>query len=276
MAKVRKSIHELFEEHYQGIWGERWPALKAALLLDPQKVKISNPFEGKAEIFELDAASLVPPKDLDGQPGERVLDLCAAPGGKSLMMLFQTKGKIKLTVNELSKTRFQRLKAVFYDYLPEEIVQQIDFSCADGARFCLSHREEFDRVLVDAPCSGERHLLKAQDLKDWTPSRSKQLSVRQHSLLCAAMDACKAGGRVVYSTCAISPLENDRVIQKLLKSRKGQFQVLESESSELKGERTEFGKIYLPDVGAAGPIYSAILQKVESNLESSNGEVEAE
>lgn len=270
MAKVRKNIHELFEEHYSAIWHDRWPALRAALLLDPQKVKVENPFKNKSEVFELDAASLVPPFDLACTSGDKVLDLCAAPGGKSLMMLFQTRGEIQLTVNELSKTRFQRLKAVLYDYLPDEVMARLELSCADGARYCLSHREEFDRVLVDAPCSGERHLLKAQDLRDWTPSRSKQLSVRQHSLLCAALDACKVGGRVVYSTCAISPLENDRVIEKLKKSRKSQFQVLRPNSQgksdlvsqQLVGESTEYGTIYLPDACGAGPIYSAILEKV--------------
>jgi 5-methylcytosine rRNA methyltransferase NSUN4 len=127
--------------------------------------------------------------------------------------------------------------------------------------YCLKHPREFDRVLVDAPCSGERHLLMGGDeLKNWTPSRSKQLSVRQHSLLCAALDATKDGGTVVYSTCALSPLENDGVIRKLLKSRKDQFTVVKS--SDSAGEATEFGRIYLPDVsGGSGPIYCAVLKR---------------
>lgn len=295
MAKVRLTLSELFEETYRALYGERWTSLREALVRTPEKVSVMNPFPGREAVFELDAASLVPPRELDPQPGDSVLDLCAAPGGKSLMMLFASRGRIRLTVNELSRSRFQRLKAVLHDYLPDEIMAQVELNCGEGARFCLTRREEFDRVLVDAPCSGERHLLQSpQALKDWTPSRSKQLSVRQHSLLCAAVDACKLGGRIVYSTCAISPLENDDVIEKLLKSRAGRVEVLkdgavkgrtteiqiegeidrEAEKDRaidisngigiaIAGEPTEYGRIYLPDRGGAGPIYCAVLRKLD-------------
>lgn len=260
MSHSRKPLRQLFDEFYTEVWGERWPRLRSALAGAPLKVEITNPFPNKTATFSLDGASLVPPRELAVQPGEKILDLCAAPGGKALMMLFESRGEIRLTVNELSRPRFQRLKAVLYDYIPDELMSGIEFNCGDGARFVLRRQGEFDKVLLDAPCSGERHLLKSEEeMTSWTPSRSKQLSVRQHSLLCAALDSVRVGGRVVYSTCSISPRENDGVIEKLHKSRAGKFVVIRS--SDVEGEPTEFGRIYLPDVGGNGPIYCAILEK---------------
>ncbi len=97
---------------------------------------------------------------------------------------------------------------------------------SDASRWGLSKTEEFDRILVDAPCSGERHLLKKPlELARWSLKGSKGLVVRQHALLCSALDCLKPGGRLVYSTCSIQPAENDGVIERLKKSREGEFEV---------------------------------------------------
>lgn len=261
MGKVRIPLPQLFDEFYAQLWGERWPGLRSALLLEPMKVPLINPFPEISEAYFLDAASLIPPRELNPQPGENILDLCAAPGGKSLALFFSTEGRLRLTVNELSRPRFQRLKAVLHDHLPANTMANVNFNCGDGARYALYHRDEFDGVLVDAPCSGERHLLiSPESLKDWSTSRSKQLSVRQHSLLCAALDATRSGGRVVYSTCSISLRENDGVLKQLHKSREGKFKV--RMSKDFAGEATEYGRIYLPDRGYGGPIYCAVVEKI--------------
>ena len=99
-----------------------------------------------------------------------------------------------------------------------------------------------------------------ESLKDWATSRSKQLSMRQHSLLCAALDATRSGGRVVYSTCSVSSRENDGVLKQLHKSREGQFRLVRN--ADTAGEATEFGRIYLPDRDYGGPIYCAVVEKI--------------
>jgi 16S rRNA C967 or C1407 C5-methylase (RsmB/RsmF family) len=167
-------------------------------------------------------------------------------------------------LNEFSRERRARLKAVLYDHLPAEVVSdRCQVTGHDGQRWGLFEQKSYDAVLVDAPCSGERHLLKTpRELGQWKLSRSKILQVRQHALLCAALEAVKPGGVVVYSTCSLSSVENDGVIAKLQKSRAERFELLPlvGEANSV-GEPTEFGRIFLPDRGAGmGPMYVARLR----------------
>ena len=130
----------------------------------------------------------------------------------------------------------------------------------DGSKWCLFEKEVFDAILLDAPCSSERHLLHSPEhLKKWSPSRSKNLAVRQYSLAVSALDTLKPGAFLLYSTCSLSPLENDGIIRKMLKKRKGLFEVIPSDVPE--GENTDFGKLILPDKDGWGPLYFCLLRK---------------
>ena len=260
---------EGFEKYYSGVFGERWPALSAALLEPVKKIARPNAFaQDSAKLektYEMDAASLLPPQALDAKPGEEVLDMCAAPGGKSLIIaesLFAGGNRSgKLVVNELSDKRRARLRAVLDDYLPSEVREHMSVASHDGTRWCLYEQETFDRILLDAPCSGERHLLDdPAEMKVWSQARSKNLAVRQYALLVSALQVVRHGGRIVYSTCALSPLENDDVIARLLKRRKGEARVL-TPSFDI-GEATEHGWHILPDRTGFGPIYLSVLERI--------------
>jgi 16S rRNA C967 or C1407 C5-methylase (RsmB/RsmF family) len=258
------------DSYFTGIFGSRWlESLKPALLLPTKKVYVSAGGPGleisetaRAGAYGLDPASIEPVYALDLSAGQNFMDLCAAPGGKALMALFMTGGQMAVRLNDSSKNRVARLKAVLFDHLPEEAVKRLSITCGDGA--LIGHqrqREIFDRVLADVPCSAERHHLQDGEEKNWNLKTSKRLAVRQHALLCSALDATVPGGRVVYSTCSLSPLENDGVITKLLKSRKSQFEVIPS-AREL-GEPTEHGRLILPDISNGfGPIYYSVLRKL--------------
>lgn len=251
---------EAFDRYYGEFYGEGWPNLKKALLEDVDKVSLESPFEEKpSQNYELDQASTLVPTQLDFFEADRVLDMCAAPGGKSLCMLYGSKGKIELTCNELSLPRFKRLKAVMRDHLPRDLYESIRFMKTDGSRLGLKFKEEFDHVLLDAPCSGERHLLKTpSELKQWTAKRGKGLQQRQVALICSGFDCLKPGGTLVYSTCSIHALENDGVIAKLLKKRK------HAESLDItfdEGIITEYGRLILPLQKKWGPIYTAKIRK---------------
>lgn len=249
-----------FEAHFARIFGARWKALRAALLVEPRKAVLSNPFG--LQDYALDEGSLAAAEALDVKPGESVADLCASPGGKSLVTLFAARGQGQWLCNDLSPARVKRLKAVLHDCLPPEVLSRVHVTASDASRFGLKHKDKFDKVLVDAPCSGERHMLASpQEIARWSEKGSKRLAVRQHALLCAGLDSAKPGGRIVYSTCTISPHENDAVVAKLLKSRAGRFEVLPAMG---RGEATEYGRILLPDAEGCGPIYYAVLQKLES------------
>lgn len=258
--KKKRNSREEFEAYYQNLFGERWTSLRSALLEEPRKIILKNPLGHGLEDYRLDEASTLPVKWLDLGPDKFHGDFCASPGGKLLSVVFALRGEGKFFASDLSPSRVSRLKAVLHDCVPEEVMKRIEIRLGDAARWGLRFKSTFDSVLVDAPCSGERHLLaSAKELERWSKKSSQRLAVRQHALVCSAFDALKPGGRLVYSTCALSTFENDGVIQKLEKSRAGQFSLLKVDES--LGEPTEKGWIILPDSAGCGPIYFAVLQK---------------
>lgn len=279
------TIPEDINQFYADLLGPRWETLKLHLGGEEKRVGRWNRFaaqipedqvyfnyEKTAEIsrdennllqyYVMDLASIYVAKALNVQEGDSVLDMCAAPGGKSLILAEMMGQTGELTANELSENRRERLKKVIQQYIPRDIRDRVWVTGRDGGKFALSHAEKFDRILIDAPCSGERHLF-ADDsaLKEWKKTRSEKLAQRQYALLTAGLIALKPGGRMVYSTCSISPLENDQVIQRLLKKKKDQFTVIDSPSPLAGFEKTEFGIQIWPDQTDFGPMYYSVLEK---------------
>ena len=250
-----------FQSYYERIYESRWPDLLRALKEPAQKTTRSC-FGGYAE-YVMDSASIAAAHALQVQSGDRVLDLCAAPGGKTLILAEALEGKGSLTANELSMARRRRLKDVIESHVPENLRPLILITGFDGNQFGLKKKSEYDRILLDAPCSSEAHLLEADPLmKDWRESRTKQLAMRQYSLLCSALLALKPGGTLVYSTCSISPLENDGVIERVLKRKSDEVRIDTNEADLSDFEKTRFGHQIFPDRSqGAGPIYLSRLVK---------------
>lgn len=266
--------------------GERWPILLEALQQPEIQIGRWNQFsseapkdsdffpmsdsqeiprdaEGLLKYYVMDPGSYWAAKALEVQSGDQILDLCAAPGGKSLILAEALKDSGELTANEISEARRERLKKVIQQYIPRKIRERVWVTGKDGGKFALTHKEKFDRILVDAPCSGERHLFaNTKELQDWKESRSEKLAQRQYALMTAALLATKSGGRIVYSTCSVSNLENDDVIARLLKKKEGQFRVLLQGLPMVGAEVTEFGIRIWPDRCQGGPIYYSVLEKL--------------
>lgn len=249
-----------FDSYYSRIYQERWPQLREALQRSAAKIELSNPFasEGAEPGYILDPSSIVPTRELEG---DRILDLCAAPGGKALATLFRLPNA-HIVANEMSLPRLKRLKAVLKSYLPAARAHQIQTLHADGSRLYRRFASQFDSVLVDAPCSGERHLFdSAKDMNEWSPNRSRGLVIRQMGLLCSALEMVREGGVLVYSTCSIHPDENQDLIARFLKKREGRVVVEPTLSSA--GEAQTFGRLILPDVtDSQGPLYFCRLKRV--------------
>lgn len=280
-----------FQSYFEKIYGSRWPALFDALKRPEKQVRfspfqvdletiVSSPddfaFENKEDALErtedgflanyiLDPASLMPVLALRLNEKDKVLDLCAAPGGKSLAILSQLGENGSLLSNDSSPDRAIRLRKVLSQYTPQNKKDSYRVLQKDGTKFGFFFKEEFDRILVDAPCSSERHWIHQGKLPSWTEKRAKFLSVKQYTLLCAALLCAKPGARIVYSTCSINPVENDDVISKLLK-KKGDRLALEAMDIDALGvEKTEHGLIVLPDRLGYGPIYLCALRVKEDH-----------
>ena len=264
----------LFDSFFSEIYGERWPGLREALSRPAERV--NRPcFGGYAE-YTLDSASIRAAQALKVQAGDRVLDLCAAPGGKALILLEALCGSGPteghpaaghLTANELSSARRRRLDEVIRAHAPESARERVKVTGYDGNLFGLKRAGEFDRVLLDAPCSSERHCVEDDaEMKEWKESRTKQLAQRQYSLLCSAILALKPGGTLVYSTCSISPFENDGVVGRALE-RKSDLVRLDEETDDLADlEKTRFGFQIFPDrANGAGPMYISRLKTRSKN-----------
>jgi 16S rRNA (cytosine1407-C5)-methyltransferase len=264
-----------FEDYYQNIYGGRWPALRESLLAPPVPVAWGD---GLVRPYMLDYGSVLAAASLrlplpreDGSPPE-ILDACAAPGGKTLVIASRMGSGARLLANELSGERRRRLVAVLDAHLDAEkrgriVVSGFDAAAAGGRK---SEWGRFDSILLDAPCSSERHVL-ADDkaLAVWTPARPRFLAKRQWALLSAAFLLLKPGGSLVYATCALSPEENDGVAGRLLEkygeaaapaSPAGRAELDPPDFTE--GEASRYGRIILPDAdGGMGPMYVARFRK---------------
>uniref|UniRef100_A0A8D0DYD6 5-cytosine rRNA methyltransferase NSUN4 n=1 Tax=Salvator merianae TaxID=96440 RepID=A0A8D0DYD6_SALMN len=166
--------------------------------------------------YLLDAASILPVLALNVRPGDIVLDLCAAPGGKTLALL-QTGCCRQLAANDISTSRTGRLHNVLRSYLLKEHRKIVRITSWDGRIWGDIERNTYDKVLVDVPCTNDRHSLKEEDNNIFTNMRKgerQMLPKLQLELLVSGILATKPGGTVVYSTCSLSQLQNEYVVQK--------------------------------------------------------------
>lgn len=267
-----------FEEYYGSLYGERWPLIKEAFSKENQAVEYKVP--GAEKSYFLDSASVLAALSLPLDGAENILDLCAAPGGKTLVLASRMSDDAKLSANERSPERKHRLATVVETCLPSEISERITVSCSDGSTWCTRQTECFDRILLDAPCSSERHVIAdPKYLNTWSLSRIKTVTMEQWALLSSAYRLLAVGGILLYSTCALCPQENDEMIERLYKkfNKDGDaFSILEAnpdvkeieKCAEIKlpqWEKTKYGYMIMPDKQAgAGPIFFSIISKQKS------------
>lgn len=194
------------------------------------------------------------------EKGDRVLDLCAAPGGKSTQIAGDLMGTGLIWSNEIVKSRANVLLSNF-----ERMgVANGVVSCCHPEVLCSQLEGYFDKVLVDAPCSGEgmfRKNSKAQE--QWTQEHSQACGNRQLQILESAKTALKPGGVMVYSTCTFSREENEDVIRQFLQ-KNPDFELIEP--SVDFGRRTmEYAVRIFPMDGGEGHFIAKLRKKPREN-----------
>ena len=184
------------------------PAQRAALLA-------SAPYAA-GHVYVQNPSSQLPPHLLGARPGERVLDLCAAPGSKTgqLAALMGDRGEVVAV--EKVRPRFERLRRNVAAQ-GATCVRPLHGSGAATWRF---EPEAFDRVLLDAPCSTEGRFRadEPETTRYWSPRKIKEMRAKQRTLLFSAVQSLRAGGTLVYSTCTFAPEENEGVVAKALRT----------------------------------------------------------
>jgi len=165
--------------------------------------------------YTQEAASMIPPVVLDPQPGELVLDMAAAPGSKTTQIAQYMRNEGVLIANDYTADRMKPLGI----NLQRCGVSNAIITRMYGQQFKRAG-QQFDRILVDAPCSGTGTIRKSlKTLIMWNPGMITRLARTQKQLIGAAFEALKPGGTMVYSTCSLEPEEDEGVIGHLLQHR---------------------------------------------------------
>ena len=181
---------------------------------DPAERPGLHPWHEAGLYYLQEASAMAPAVLLAPQPGDRVLDLCAAPGGKSTQLAAALQGQGLLVANEIHP---QRARVLSQNIERMGVANALVLN-EHPARLAERFPRAFDRVLVDAPCSGEGMFRKeAAAVADWSAATVAMCAHRQREILESAAAMVRAGGRLVYSTCTFSPEENEGVISGFLR-----------------------------------------------------------
>lgn len=161
-------------------------------------------------------SSLLAALALAPQPGEQILDLAAAPGGKTLHLAQLMLGQGGIAAVEPVRNRFYKLAASIDKAGAGDMVRLFQ---TDGRTVGRKTPERFDRVLLDAPCSCEARFRAGapSTFAKWSTKKVAECARKQKALLRSAVDACRVGGLVLYATCSMSPEENEAVVAHTLR-----------------------------------------------------------
>jgi len=242
----------------EGITGRRCQFSPVGVILDnPVDITALPGFEQGAVSVQDEAAQLVTGL-LALESGQRVLDACAAPGGKTLAMLEQTSG-LQMTAVDVDDVRLQRVRENL-----ARAGQKAELVVADATAAHLLWREPiFDRILLDAPCSATGVIRRHPDIKclrrEADIANVKQI---QAAMLDSLWKTLKPGGRLVYATCSILRDENDRQVKAFL-ARQPQAKLVPFDAPW--GHDTDMGRQILPGENDMDGFFYAILEKPCAN-----------
>lgn len=187
------------------------------------------------------------------KPCPKLLDACAAPGGKSVLLSSKC-GEVHSC--EIHEHRLALIEA----YKQRMGVKNITARLADSSEFIPEYEGAFDAVLCDAPCSGTGVINENPDIKLFRKEEDiAELSALQLKILNNCSRYLKSGGRLYYSTCSVLPEENDSVVYNFLQSVNG-FKLCEAESP-LPHRKTKFGLQFLPHISLGAGFFISVLEK---------------
>lgn len=172
-----------------------------------------HPYHEAGVYYIQEASAMAPVEYLQVQPGEIVLDLCAAPGGKSTQIAAKMQGEGILICNEIHPARAKILS---------ENIERMGITNAivtnhEPATLAEHFAGCFDKILVDAPCSGEGMFRKNENaVGEWSPENVELCATRQDDILESAARMLKPGGRMVYSTCTFAPQEDEGTVSRFV------------------------------------------------------------
>lgn len=194
--------------------GDPVPWTENGFYYDADERPARNPYYHAGLYYLQEPSAMAPAAILPVKPGDRVLDLCAAPGGKSTELGARLKGEGLLVSNDISSSRARAL----LKNLELFGISNICVTSETPRKLADTFGAFFDRILVDAPCSGEGMFRKDPDLiKSWMERGPEAYAPLQREILSEAVRMLRPGGYLLYSTCTFSPVEDEETVSWLLK-----------------------------------------------------------
>ncbi|KAF0294944.1 tRNA (cytosine(34)-C(5))-methyltransferase [Amphibalanus amphitrite] len=186
-------------------------------------------------ISRQETVSMIPPLVLDVQPHHKVLDMCAAPGSKTAQLieaLHREEGAMPagmVVANDADNKRCymlvhqaKRMQSPCFCITNHDAANMPTMRAADGSRLL------FDRILCDVPCSGDGTMRKNADVwPKWNPANGSNLHGLQYNIAMRGLELLAEGGRLVYSTCSLNPIEDEAVVSRLLADTKGAVRLVD-------------------------------------------------
>ena len=254
--ELRTSRESYLEElHRTGIRAQSCDLASCAIqVLDPVAVNLLPGFDD-GDVSVQDAGAQLAATLLDPQPGDSILDACAAPGGKTAHICEIQPQVEGITALDIDAKRIARLKSTLTRLKLDATVVEAD---AAGTEVWWDGRL-FDRILLDAPCSATGVIRRHPDIKRLKSSgQLNALRTTQEKLLAALWPLLNQGGRLVYSTCSLLHEENDRVIDSFLDNHpSANLDTIQAEW----GTTTQYGRQLLPCLDATDGFYYAVLTR---------------
>ncbi len=213
---MRINTGKLSPEEYLSLTGwklEKVPWINNGFYYEDAYAPARHPHYYAGLYYLQEPSAMTPASRLDVQPGHRVADLCAAPGGKATELGSRLKGEGMLLANDISMSRAKALlKNLELAGIPNLLV-----SAEDPVHLAAAYPEYFDRVLIDAPCSGEGMFRREHSMIEyWKEAGPDQYVPVQRSVLESGIAMLKKGGRLLYSTCTFSIKEDEENIRWIL------------------------------------------------------------
>ncbi|KAH9578806.1 SAM-dependent methyltransferase RsmB/NOP2-type [Trypanosoma melophagium] len=247
----------------------------------PQLHQIIDDFNVRAHHL-IDYTSALIVEQLEVTAFNKVLDMCAGSGENTITIAQSLSVDGVLIANETKSDRYVRLQRHIREYVPPNFVP-VTITRRDAQTWYSP--STYHRVLVDVPCTCEGRIMQQHKRQWgtipmspqlWSEEKSRAMSTTQRTLLLRGIEACLPGGRIVYSTRSISPVENDDVVEFVLRRKRGTVEV--QKITMTVGEATNYGWMVLPDTtGGIGPMYCCVMQKVsDTRVESEEEEDEEE
>lgn len=191
---------------------EKIPYVDNGYYLNYEKVG-NHPFHHAGMIYVQEPSAMAPAECVEISPNWKILDMCAAPGGKSTQLKNKLGNEGVLVSNEIIMNRCKILTG----NIERLGLKNCITTCMETSRLADMFENTFDLVMVDAPCSGEGMFRKDDTaISEWSPQNVKMCASRQSEILENAVKCLKTGGYIVYATCTFSLEENEMVIDEFL------------------------------------------------------------